>query len=132
MSKYGKSVNEFFSYAKSAYSTCAAPPNAASAKLTYCTAETAHSHRSQKWQRRAGWERSRPEGEMIMTTKTFDSALDFVPAKSAPAKGVLAVISESFAAIREGIAIAGEYKELTNRGVPSDVAARKVFEHIGK
>ena len=66
-----------------------------------------------------------------MSIKTFDSALDFMPAK--PARGgIWAAISKSFQAIREGIALAGEYKELTNRGMASDVAARKVFDKIGR
>jgi hypothetical protein len=66
------------------------------------------------------------------TIKTFDSALDFVPAKPARSGGVLKMVGGVFAAIREGIDLAGEYKELTNRGMASDVAARKVFEKIGQ
>lgn len=69
-----------------------------------------------------------------MSIKTFDSALDFIPAptKRARGPGLLNTIFSSFAAIREGIMLAGEYKALTNRGMASDAAARKVFEHIGK
>lgn len=67
-----------------------------------------------------------------MSTKAFDSALALAPAKPASTGGVLSSFIVGFAAIREGIELAGEYKELTGRGVlPSD-AARKVFEHIGK
>ena len=66
-----------------------------------------------------------------MSIKTFDSALDFTPAK--PARGgVWTAISKSISAIREGIALAGEYKDLTNRGMASDAAARKVFDKIGR
>ena len=45
--------------------------------------------------------------------------------------GFWTTLVNGFRAISEGITLAGEYKELTNRGVPSDVAARKVFEKIG-
>ena len=66
-----------------------------------------------------------------MSTKAYDSALDFVPAKQAR-HGAMHAIFDTFSAIREGIELAGEYKDLTGRGMlPSD-AARKVFEHIGK
>ena len=66
-----------------------------------------------------------------MSIKTFDSALDFTPVK--PARGGMwAAIASSFAAVREGIVLAGEYKALTNRGMASDAAARKVFDKIGK
>jgi hypothetical protein len=70
---------------------------------------------------------------MIMSVKTFDSALDFVPASDRkPAqRGVLAALVEAFKAVREGIDAAGEYNELTSRGVASDVAARRVFDKIG-
>lgn len=67
-----------------------------------------------------------------MSAKTFDSALDFVPEKKARSGGVLSAILGGLSAIREGIEVAGEYKALTNRGVASDVAARMVFEKIGK
>jgi hypothetical protein len=70
-----------------------------------------------------------------MSIKTFDSALDFIPAAkprtAGVAGGVFKAISDTFSAIREGINLAGEYKELTNRGMASDAAARKVFEKIG-
>lgn len=67
-----------------------------------------------------------------MNVKAFDSALDFVPAKSARDATGFAAVGEWFKSIREGIVLAGEYKELTARGMPSDQAARKVFEKIGK
>ncbi len=66
-----------------------------------------------------------------MSIKTFDSALDFIPAAKPRAGGVFKAIGDTFSAIREGIDLAGEYKELTNRGMASDTAARKVFEKIG-
>lgn len=67
-----------------------------------------------------------------MSVKTFDSALDFVPARKPSQRGFLATIVEAFKAVREGIDAAGEYNELTSRGVASDVAARRVFDKIGK
>ncbi len=67
-----------------------------------------------------------------MSIKTFDSALDFIPAAKPRTSGVLGAIATTFSAIREGIDLAGEYKDLTNRGMASDVAARKVFEKIGR
>lgn len=68
-----------------------------------------------------------------MSIKTFDSALDFTPAHTKTARpGFFATVLKTLAAVREGITLAGEYKELTNRGVASDVAARKVFSKIGK
>lgn len=66
-----------------------------------------------------------------MSIKTFDGALDFLPASKPRSGGILRMIGETFLAIREGIDLAGEYKELTNRGMASDVAARKVFDKIG-
>lgn len=67
-----------------------------------------------------------------MSIKTFDSALDFTPARSKAARrGFGSTLWQTLAAIREGINLASEYKALTNRGVASDVAARKVFEKIG-
>ena len=66
-----------------------------------------------------------------MSTKAFDSALDFVPAKPAR-NGALYAIFDTFSAIREGIQLAGEYKDLTDRGVLPSEAARKVFNQIGQ
>ena len=65
-----------------------------------------------------------------MSVKAFDSALDFVPAKLANPNRVT-TIGDWFSSIREGIALAAEYKELTGRGMRSEAAARKVFEKIG-
>jgi hypothetical protein len=67
-----------------------------------------------------------------MNVKAFDSALDFVPEKAARPQGAFHAAAQWFNSIREGIVLAGEYKELTARGMPSDQAARKVFEKIGK
>jgi hypothetical protein len=66
-----------------------------------------------------------------MSIKTFDSALDFVPEPKVRTTGAWASIVAGFEAISEGISIAAEYKELTNRGMNSEAAARKVFEKIG-
>lgn len=67
-----------------------------------------------------------------MSIKTFDSALDFVPATKPANGGVLKSILSVFGAIREGIDLAGQYKDLTNRGMASDEAARQVFNQINK
>ena len=67
-----------------------------------------------------------------MSIKTFDSALAFDSDRKARTGGVLRAILNGLAAIREGIVLAGEYKMLTNRGMSSDAAARKVFEKIGR
>ncbi len=68
-----------------------------------------------------------------MTAKTYDSALDYIPErKQTQSRGILRGILASLTAIRQGIDCAGEYQELTNRGMPSDVAARKVFDKIGR
>lgn len=66
-----------------------------------------------------------------MNVKAFDSALDFVPAKPVARANRMTTIGDWFASIREGISLAGEYKELTSRGMPAEQAARKVFEKIG-
>ncbi len=66
-----------------------------------------------------------------MNTKAFDSALDFTPAKPAPLANRMTTIGDWFSSIREGISLAGEYKELTNRGMRAEQAARQVFEKIG-
>jgi hypothetical protein len=73
---------------------------------------------------------------MIMATKaikSFDSALDFNPAtKPERTQSAWSSIVIGFDAIREGIRLAGEYKALTNRGVASEVAARRVFNKIDR
>ncbi len=68
----------------------------------------------------------------MSSIKTFDSALDFVPEKKVRQFGAWGTIVASFQAVREGIDLAGEYKELTNRGMASEAAARRVFEKIAK
>src|SRR5262245_30104881 len=101
---------------------------------------TAHLRRChiavQKRGRRGGFSRpsksTRPEVEMIMSPKTLDSALDFVPDKRACKGGVWMSIVDAFSAIRQGIDLAGEYKELTGRGMPANEAARRVFDQMGK
>jgi len=69
-----------------------------------------------------------------MSTKTIDSAFEFAPAKAPKTQqdGAWATLITGLKAIREGIVLASEYKALTDRGVASDVAARKVFERIGR
>lgn len=60
-----------------------------------------------------------------MSTKTFDSALDFVPAAK-PGKPFLTAL---FDGLREGFEMASRYQQLTDRGVaPSDAAKTAVKE----
>lgn len=69
--------------------------------------------------------------EMIMNVKPFDAALDFVPATNKGRNGGFReAVSLWFAALNEGINLAGEYKDLTAHGVRPDVAVRKVFSQI--
>lgn len=66
---------------------------------------------------------------MSMNIKSFDSALDFVPATVAK-DSFWSKLTSSLGAISEGIQLANDYKTLTARGVAPDVAVRKVFEQI--
>ena len=66
-----------------------------------------------------------------MNFKDSDSALDFDPSSGHARKGgPIGAISSWFAAMNEGITLAGQYKELTARGVAPDIAVRKLFEQI--
>jgi hypothetical protein len=62
-----------------------------------------------------------------MSTKTYDSALDFMPADAGRA-GVFARIKEYATAMHAGLEAWREYDRLTAAGVASDEAARKSFE----
>jgi len=55
-----------------------------------------------------------------------------MPGKAPRKTGIWDSIVNAFAAIRQGIDLAGEYKDLTGRGVPASEAARRVFERMGK
>jgi hypothetical protein len=69
----------------------------------------------------------------MSTIKSFDDALDFYPtAKELP---LLSRIGRTLriygTALRDGLAAARAYNELTRRGVPHDAAVRQVFnEHF--
>ena len=65
-----------------------------------------------------------------MSTKAFDSALDFVPAAKPGKGGLWSKLVSSLESIREGIRLAGDYKTLTSRGVAPDIAVRQLFETI--
>jgi hypothetical protein len=69
---------------------------------------------------------------MIMSTKTLDTPITFASAKESPVGGFVKGVVDTLTSIREGIDLAAEYRTLTARGVAPDVAARKVFERIGK
>lgn len=64
-----------------------------------------------------------------MNVKTVDSA-DFHGEEHGAHKGLFAGVTAWFAAMNEGITLAGQYKELTARGVSPDMAVRKVFDQI--
>lgn len=65
-----------------------------------------------------------------MNVKSFDEALDFVPATAGRTHGLWQIVTSSFASISEGIRLASDYKTLTAAGMAPDVAVRKVFEQI--
>jgi hypothetical protein len=65
----------------------------------------------------------------MSTTKSFDAALDFIP--GAGHRHTLARFGKGlrtyWSALTEGLAAARNYHELTARGMPHDVAVRKIF-----
>jgi hypothetical protein len=69
-----------------------------------------------------------------MSTKIYDSALDFMPADSAAARpGLFARIKEYVSAMQAGLEAWREYERLTAAGVAPDEAARKSFQqHFAK
>ena len=69
-----------------------------------------------------------------MSTKTYDSALDFMPADAAGARpGLFARIKEYLSAMRAGLDAWREYERLTAAGVAPDEAARRSFQqHFAK
>jgi len=67
-----------------------------------------------------------------MQVKSFDQALDFMPAEKAgiTGRGVLSAIATFFGAISDGLAASREYQQLKSAGVSSDKAARRAFHII--
>lgn len=65
-----------------------------------------------------------------MNVKAIDSTVDIHDEMGAGHKGPFGMISAWFSALNEGITLAGQYKNLTARGVAPDLAVRKVFEQI--
>jgi hypothetical protein len=63
-----------------------------------------------------------------MSTKTYDSALDFMPAEAAARPGVFSRIRDYVAAMHNGLEAWREYDRLTAAGVAPDEAARRSFE----
>ena len=76
-----------------------------------------------------------------MATRSYDSALDFLPdvadvaAKTAPGRpsGLLGGLKAFFAAINDGLEAQYEYKILTARGMPTADAAQAAFrDHLSR
>lgn len=64
-----------------------------------------------------------------MSTKTYDSALDFMPADGAAGRtGLFARVKEYVSAMHAGLEAWREYDRLTAAGVAPDEAARKSFQ----
>ena len=66
---------------------------------------------------------------LIMSTKTINSALDFMPAPQKPTNvlGFLDIVAKGFV---EGLEAANTYKTSTARGVPTEQAARRAMAKI--
>jgi hypothetical protein len=63
-----------------------------------------------------------------MSTKTYNSALDFMPADGAARPGLFSRIKEYATAMHAGLDAWREYERLTAAGVAPDEAARKSFQ----
>jgi hypothetical protein len=64
-----------------------------------------------------------------MSTKTYDTALDFMPADAAaPRPGLYARLKEYVAAMHNGLEAWREYERLTAAGLSPDEAARRSFQ----
>ena len=63
---------------------------------------------------------------MSTVTKSFDTALDFLPAEKRAGKGVVATFLAFATAISDGLAASREYHRLTEGGVPPAEAIKKV------
>lgn len=64
-----------------------------------------------------------------MSTKTYDTALDFMPADTAaPRQSLYARFKEHVAAMHNGLEAWREYERLTAAGLAPDEAARRSFQ----
>ena len=63
----------------------------------------------------------------MSTTKGFNETFSF-HAASDLLSGLGSAIHLYWDAMREGLAAAGKYQELTARGVPHDTAVRRIFD----
>lgn len=64
-----------------------------------------------------------------MSTKSYDAALDFLPAAKASNGGprLVSLLKAVVEAFEEGLSAEARYKDLVAHGVSHDEAARKVF-----
>ena len=66
---------------------------------------------------------------LIMSTKTYETALDFMPADAAVARPSLYVrFKEYVSAMHNGLEAWREYERLTAAGLAPDEAARRSFQ----
>jgi len=63
-----------------------------------------------------------------MSIKTIDSALDFLPEVKNAASAHFKTAMTIFRGIGEGLAAAAAYESQVARGVPANVAVRRIFE----
>jgi hypothetical protein len=66
----------------------------------------------------------------IMSTINYDDALDFLPRSERAGlfSRLAAEVAVYWSGLRDGLAAERMYDELSRRGVPHDLAVRKVFE----
>lgn len=67
---------------------------------------------------------------MIMSTKTIEPALDFLPVETGGKRpeGIFKSIAAFFAAVGDGLSAAHEYERLTAQGTPPQKAVEIVFK----
>jgi hypothetical protein len=67
-----------------------------------------------------------------MQVRSFDEALDFLPAPARSAKehGLLWTLAKFLTSISDGLAASREYDRLVGQGVASDEAARRAFQML--
>jgi hypothetical protein len=63
----------------------------------------------------------------IMSTKTYDEALDFMPTSTTGGRGPWATAKTIFSALREGLDARGRYQDNVARGMQPSEAAGKAF-----
>ena len=63
-----------------------------------------------------------------MSTKTYDTALDFMPARVTRGKGFRANVRSFFAALVEGLEAQNRYERNVARGLTPANAAAKAFD----